>query len=154
MMQQTLRVVCACSVRMMPDGSASTSTSLQGLQQCVAEFDRRKAANAVPDMKLVISMSFGSSADASKAVWDAAINQLMAQRSDILLVAAAGNEGINGELSYPAGHPQVLGVAAVDANGDVASFSTRQKSVSIAGPGARLHCSSSNSSSSSSSNSR
>jgi hypothetical protein len=138
--QQTCTDLCCllmhpCSVRVMPDGQGMISSTLQGLQQCVNELDRRKAANAVPDMKLVVSMSLGSSAEFAKPLWDAAINQMTAQRSDILLVAAAGNSGVNGEAEYPAGQAQVLAVAAVDSNGVVASFSTRQSYVAIAGPG-------------------
>lgn len=123
------------SVRMMPDGSALTSTTLQAFNLCFVELERRKAATAVRDMKLVISMSFGTPSESERPLWDAAIDQVTTQRSDVLLVAAAGNDGVNGALEYPAGHPQVLAVAAVDSNRAVASFSTRQSYVAIAGPG-------------------
>lgn len=125
-------------VRVMPDATAYTSTALEGLQQCVTEFDRRKAAAAVPDMKLVISMSLGSPEVPTRILWDEAISRLTVQRSDILLVAAAGNTGTKADYEYPAGNPNVLAVAAVDASGAVASFSTRQKYVAIAGPGVNI----------------
>jgi subtilisin family serine protease len=111
------------------------STVLQGLEQCVAELDRRKAAAAVPDMKVVVSMSLGADSDAIAPLWNSVVNQLMAQRSDILLVAAAGNGGVNGPAQFPAGQAHVLAVGAVDANEAVASFSTRQSYVAIAGAG-------------------
>jgi subtilisin family serine protease len=123
------------AVRVMPDGSELFSTVLQGLDLCVAELDRRKAAAAVPDMKLVVSMSFEGDSPGFRALFDSVVNELMAERSDILLVAAAGNEGANGGIVYPAGQAHVLAVAAVDANEAVASFSTRQSYVAIAGAG-------------------
>lgn len=52
----------------------------------------------------------------------------------VLSIAAAGNSG-NTQLSYPASYPAVVSVAAVDRDGNHASFSQRNSSVEIAGPG-------------------
>jgi subtilisin family serine protease len=139
------------TVRVMPDGSALTSTCLQALEMCLAELDRRKAAAAVPDMKLIVSMSLGTDAVSIRPMWNSVVNQLMDQRSDVLLVAAAGNSGFTGGPQYPAGQAQVLAVAAVDPNEAVASFSSRQSYVAVAGAGEQGQCGNSRSSSSSSS---
>jgi hypothetical protein len=52
----------------------------------------------------------------------------------ILTIAAAGNDG-NNEFLYPASHPSVMSVAAIDSNKAVASFSQRNSQVDIAAPG-------------------
>lgn len=78
----------------------------------------------------VISMSLGGglpSAVEEAAFEDAAAN-------GILSIAAAGNDG-NSTLSYPASYDSVMSVAAVDSNGDVASFSQFNAQVEIAAPG-------------------
>lgn len=78
----------------------------------------------------VISMSLGGglpSAVEEAAFEDAAAN-------GILAIAAAGNDG-NSTLSYPASYDSVMSVAAVDSNGDVASFSQFNEQVEIAAPG-------------------
>ena len=52
----------------------------------------------------------------------------------VLSIAAAGNSG-NTQLSYPASYPAVVSVAAVDRDGNHASFSQRNSEVEIAAPG-------------------
>jgi subtilisin family serine protease len=52
----------------------------------------------------------------------------------VLSIAAAGNAG-NTTLSYPAGYPSVVSVAAVDVNLAVATFSQRNADVELAAPG-------------------
>lgn len=69
-----------------------------------AELDRRRIATSTPDMKLVISMSYGSSAET--AFSKQAIKSLAKQRSDVLWIAAAGNSGDN-STNYPAGYDEV-----------------------------------------------
>ena len=54
----------------------------------------------------------------------------------ILLVAASGNDGVDGNLvSYPAGYDHVISVGAVDEYSRVAEFSTYNTAVDIAAPG-------------------
>merc|ERR1712241_33491 len=53
----------------------------------------------------------------------------------ILIIAAAGNGGASASVSYPAGYPHVMSVAAVDSNGQRASFSQNDDQVEIAAPG-------------------
>jgi serine protease len=52
----------------------------------------------------------------------------------IISVAAAGNSG-GTDFLYPAAYEVVLSVAAVDSNRNLASFSTRNSRVDVAGPG-------------------
>ena len=88
----------------------------------------------------VLNNSWGGG-DFSQALSDAieAANQ-----EDILFVAAAGNESNDNDLSatYPAGydHPNVLSVAAVDRNGNLASFSNYGEiTVDLAAPGVDIY---------------
>lgn len=53
---------------------------------------------------------------------------------DVLLVAAAGNDG-NTAFSYPASYDHVMSVAATDSNNVVAGFSQKNSQVDIAAPG-------------------
>jgi type VII secretion-associated serine protease mycosin len=82
----------------------------------------------------VINMSFvvledGQLADAVK----------QATASDVVLVAASGNDGQGGfEGEYPAAYPDVLGVGATDRDGKVASFSHHGPQVDIVAPGADI----------------
>ena len=78
----------------------------------------------------VISMSLGGSGS-STAENDAFAN---AYANGVLSIAAAGNDG-NSAHSYPASYDSVMSVAAVDSNGNVASFSQFTDQVEIAAPG-------------------
>lgn len=55
-------------------------------------------------------------------------------RNNVLLVAAAGNAG-DTSISYPAGYPDVVSVAAVDSTRTQASFSQTNADVELAAPG-------------------
>ena len=57
--------------------------------------------------------------------------------ADILLVAAAGNDG-NSAKSYPASYDAVMSVAAVDSNENRASYSQYNDQVEIAAPGSAV----------------
>jgi serine protease len=78
----------------------------------------------------VISMSLGGSGSSSAE--QAAFDDAAA--AGILSIAAAGNDG-NSSLSYPASYDSVMSVAAVDSNGNKASFSQYNSQVEIAAPG-------------------
>lgn len=77
----------------------------------------------------IISMSVGGpgSQTLSGAVASATAN-------GALIIAAAGNDGTTA-LSFPAGYPQVVSVAAVDRRDQRAPFSTANADVEVAAPG-------------------
>jgi subtilisin family serine protease len=52
----------------------------------------------------------------------------------VVLVAAAGNEGMN-EPRYPAAYPNVIAVGATTTDGKLAGFSTRGDWVDLVAPG-------------------
>ncbi len=61
-----------------------------------------------------------------------------AVRRDVLVVAASGNNGPTGPVTYPAGYPHVLTVGATDRDGAVARFSSRSRFVDLVAPGADI----------------
>ena len=79
----------------------------------------------------VINMSLGGSPDSSSIVDDAIA---AAANADVLMVAAAGNAAA-GQVDYPANHPSVMAVSALDANLDLASYSNHGAALSMAAPG-------------------
>ncbi|KAF8057098.1 rpsL [Scenedesmus sp. PABB004] len=91
--------------------AASRRPWLRGNKRVVAALPaprrrrRRKAAKSTPDMKLVISQSFG--VDYANEFAALAIQSLTAERDDVLWLASAGNSG-DDTLGYPAAYPEVL----------------------------------------------
>jgi hypothetical protein len=64
---------------------------------------------------------------------------MFAYRSGSLVVAAAGNEGLEGSpKGYPAAYPHVLTVGATNESGRVATFSTIAPTVDLVAPGVRI----------------
>lgn len=65
-----------------------------------------------------------------------------AYESGLLIVAAAGNDGapdgLEDTVDFPAGYPAVIGVGAVDASFQRASFSSTGPEVELAAPGAGI----------------
>ena len=55
-----------------------------------------------------------------------------------LIVAAVGNEGPDGAPQYPAAYPDVIGVTAVDARGEVYDRANRGDYVDVAAPGVEV----------------
>ncbi len=55
----------------------------------------------------------------------------------VIVVASAGNEG-NSTLNYPAAYDSTVGVGAVDQNGQITSFSQKNRSVFVVAPGAKI----------------
>lgn len=97
---------CLCSYNIFgPEDSFPLTDAIAAWDDCLAEFDARKATTATPDMKMVVSMSFGG--NTSISLMADALTQTANERSDVLFVAAAGNSGIN-DTSYPAGYPEVV----------------------------------------------
>ena len=86
--------------------------------------------DAVDSGARVISMSLGSEGDSS--ILRDAVEYALAH--NVAIVAAVGNEG-TGSVSYPARYPGVIGVTAVDANGQRAQFANYGEGVAIAAPG-------------------
>ncbi|HEX9118885.1 MAG TPA: S8 family serine peptidase, partial [Anaerolineae bacterium] len=87
---------------------------------------------AVSENAQVINISAGGTGD-STAVHNAVRN---ARLADVLVVAAAGNDGNTGNpLFYPAAYPEALAVAATDANDAHADYSGRQPYVALSAPG-------------------
>jgi subtilisin family serine protease len=83
----------------------------------------------------VINLSFGGQDD------DPLLEQAIdfAFRSGSLVVAAAGNEGLEGSpKNFPAAYPHVLTVGATNDAGRVAAFSTLSATTDLAAPGVRI----------------
>jgi type VII secretion-associated serine protease mycosin len=88
-------------------------------------------AVADSDVK-IINMSMGS------PYYDDGIKQaaVYAVSKGKLIFASTGNEGHgNDQISFPAGYPGVVGVAASDRNGKVGKFSNEGMGVDLAAPG-------------------
>lgn len=59
-----------------------------------------------------------------------------AEERDVVVVAAASNEGASGNpVAYPAAYPTVLAVAALDPSGKASTFSASGHHISLAAPG-------------------
>jgi hypothetical protein len=78
----------------------------------------------------VINISLG--AFGSSPMLESAVNYAIGK--NILIVAAAGNEGMN-QLASPAAIPGVIGVGAVDASGKQAYFSNSGNNLAFLAPG-------------------
>ena len=78
----------------------------------------------------VMNLSLGATGDSSL------VRQAVsyAQSRDVIIVAAAGNEGLD-QLSLPAHLPGVVAVGAVDANGRILPFSNRGEGLDVVAPG-------------------
>jgi subtilisin family serine protease len=100
-------------------GSTSSSTVAKAMLAC----HKNGGAN-------VISMSLGG---AGQSRLQAVVAKLLDKRG-VMMFAAAGNGG-SSAVSYPAGLPEVISVAAVDSSMARASFSQFNPDVEIAAPG-------------------
>jgi len=79
----------------------------------------------------VINMSLALNEHSTVAAWtlDAA------HAAGTLCLASAGNDGVESDMHFPASHPTVMGIAALDASDLKASFSNYGSIVSISAPG-------------------
>ncbi|MEM9280304.1 MAG: S8 family serine peptidase [Verrucomicrobiota bacterium] len=86
--------------------------------------------DAVDSGAQIINISLGSQGDSSlvREAVEVAI------RNDVVVVAAAGNEG-GTRVSYPAAYEGVIGVGAVDSTGQIVFFSNTGNGINIAAPG-------------------
>ena len=78
----------------------------------------------------VINMSLGCDCTSSMVI--DAIN--LASLADIVMVAAAGNEG-GGAVTFPANDPQVIAVGATTSSDAIASYSSQGAAVDLVAPG-------------------
>ena len=83
----------------------------------------------------VILLSWGITGGASSRALENAIGYAHSQGA--IIVAAAGNSGTTTQI-YPAAFDTVVSVGAVDARGNLASFSQRNRSVFVAAPGVNI----------------
>lgn len=84
----------------------------------------------------VINMSFGLDTAHKYKALEKALKR--AKKADVVVVAAAGNDG-DEEKSFPSAMPDVVSVTALDqASTDVATYATRGKWVKVAAPGADI----------------
>jgi subtilisin family serine protease len=88
------------------------------------------------DAAEVISMSLGgmTEPDPETGVYEAVV---AAYNYDVVLVAAAGNEGEEG-VTYPAKWTEVIAVAATDENDNAADWSSKGPEVELAAPGVKV----------------
>jgi subtilisin family serine protease len=82
----------------------------------------------------IISLSLGS--PQPDAVLLAAITR--ASQKGVFIIAAAGNDGRDNSVNYPARWRDTIAVGAVDENGQLAPFSSRGPEVDIAAPGENI----------------
>lgn len=83
----------------------------------------------------VINLSLGSSAPSCSTAWQAAADQ--ARAADILVVAAAGNDGTS-QTSVPASCDGVVSIGATAADRDRADYSQTNPQLDLAAPGGDL----------------
>ena len=106
-----------------PLGGLSEGAAIQGI------------AAAAREGPGVINLSFGGEGD-DPMLRDAV---MFAFRAGSLVVAAAGNEGLEGSpKGFPAAYPHVLTIGATNDTGHVASFSTLAPTVDLVAPGVRI----------------
>jgi thermitase len=88
-------------------------------------------AQAIADGAKVINMSMGAT-DVAQSLSDSVQD---AWNAGLVIVAAAGNDGLENELFYPAAFDNVISVAAFDEDHGRASFSNFGSWVDISAPG-------------------
>lgn len=82
----------------------------------------------------VVNLSLGGSTDSS--VLRSAVDY--ADARGVLVIAAAGNQGVDSSTMYPAAYDNVIAVAATAQDRSVASFSSRGTYVDVAAPGSAI----------------
>ena len=109
------------AVKVLGDtGTGFTSDLIQGLEWCRDHHIQ------------IVSMSLtGGHATSLQNACDAAYN------AGVLLIAAAGNS--RGAVSYPAAYSSVIAVSAIDAGGQLASFSNSGPEIELAAPGMDIY---------------
>ncbi len=100
-------------------GEGSLSDIIRGLQWCISN-----------KIKLV-NMSFGSATD------NATFREVFmnAEKAGIIMVVAAGNDGNEHIMQYPAKYPETIAVASLNEMNNISSFSSYGPEVDIIAPG-------------------
>ena len=83
----------------------------------------------------VINMSLGSPVNPGNENIHSIIKDIAGQGK--IIVTAAGNDG--GNVGYPAKYDEVVAVAAIDKNGNLAKFSSRGPELDAAAPGVQIY---------------
>jgi subtilisin family serine protease len=130
------------SIRVITDSGDPHNAAYEREPAAVGQSELAEAITyAVTHHAQVISMSLGYSQQ-SRPV-RAALQD--AYEHNVVVVASAGNSGEAADAdgkaspySFPANYPGVLGVAAVNSSGQVASFSSQNLSVQVAAPGYKV----------------
>ncbi|KAI8471677.1 MAG: peptidase S8/S53 domain-containing protein [Monoraphidium minutum] len=107
---------------------------LKGLDLCLSRLDALKAQHSAPLMRAVASMSLLR--PERHELFARKISELVGARGDVLLFAAAGNDG-SSDPRWPAALPEVISVAAVDSSMRHARFSQHNADVELCAGGAR-----------------
>jgi thermitase len=127
------QVAPQCEVRVY---RFTTSDGL-GTEKDVAEAMLRAAQEAADDgVRLVINTSVGVPAvdGVQPVALQRAVQQIKRDHPNVVMVAAAGNNG-DEELIYPAAFPEVIGVGALTAEYTPADFSSRGTEVNCSAVG-------------------
>jgi type VII secretion-associated serine protease mycosin len=130
------------SIRVIPDRTDPHYPAYEREQESTIQQSLAEGIDyAVQHGAKVISMSIGYGAP-STAVNKALLN---AFARGVVVIASAGNTPATSDtgaseapFSFPANYPDVISVAAVQRNGNVASFSSDNLSVRVAAPGVRV----------------
>lgn len=83
----------------------------------------------------IISLSLGTNQDGPKELND--LIKYAVHDKGIFVIAAAGNDGQG--VNYPARLDDVIAVAAIDENGDIAKFTSRGTQIDIVAPGVNIY---------------
>ena len=82
----------------------------------------------------IINMSLGASTEPPKFIHDLILE---AVSKGIVVIAAAGNDAQS--VNYPARYDEVIAVAALDASGKLATFTSKDETVDIVAPGVDIY---------------
>lgn len=104
------------------EGNSDSFTLAQGIFEAV---------DSGADIINISMGSYGNSSMVQEAV-------LYAQENGIVIVASAGNEGLDA-IAYPAGYDGVIAVGAVEAQGEHLDFSNSGESLDITAPGFQVN---------------
>ena len=105
------------------DGTGTFESIIKGLKYAI---------EIKPD---IVSMSLGTS------IYNVEIHNLIKElyNLNIPVVCAAGNDGLDNSVNYPAKFPETIAVGAYDENGQLANFSSKGKELDFVAPGVNIY---------------